>query len=31
MIAGVKEAFVENLPKLKWMDIDTRKAAVEKV
>lgn len=30
MIAGVKEAFVENLPKLKWMDIDTRKAAVEK-
>lgn len=31
MIAGVKDAFVRNLPKLKWMDSDTRKAAVDKV
>jgi predicted metalloendopeptidase len=31
MIARIKRAFIENLPNLKWMDDDTRKAAISKV
>lgn len=31
MIQQVKTAFKKNLPKLKWMDDETRKAAVDKV
>lgn len=31
MIADIKEAFIANLPNLKWMDPDTRAAAIEKV
>ena len=30
MIHSVKDAFKNNLPKLEWMDAETRKAAVEK-
>lgn len=30
MIGDIKSAFINNLPKLKWMDPDTRAAAVEK-
>jgi len=31
MVQGIKEAFISNLPKLAWMDDETRKAATEKV